>query len=277
MLHYKPLARMLTVAAFLLVLSACSIISEDESSWGTIKNEGVLKVATSGTLYPTSYHDDNDGLTGYEVEIVREMASRLDLDVEFVEMGFDGMLPSVENGTVDMASNDITITEDRKDKFAYSLPIKYSYGGAIVRKEDLSGIQTLEDLKGKRAAGAASSIYMNLAEEYDAEAVYYDNATNDVYLRDVDNNQTDVILNDYYLQTLALKAFPQFDIVLHPDLFYLPNDQAVIMKKGNEELIKQVNEALQSMLEDGTVTELSKQFFDGADVSQKPDINFEEE
>lgn len=80
-------------------------------------------VATSGTLYPTSYHDTSNGkdqLTGYEVEVVKEAFKRLDVKVEFKEMGYDGMLSAINSGQVDAAANDIDITDDRKDKFAFS-------------------------------------------------------------------------------------------------------------------------------------------------------------
>ena len=49
---------------------------------------------------------------------------------------------------------------------------------------------------------------MEIAREYGAAEVTYDNATNELYLRDVSIGRTDVILNDYYLQSLALTVFP---------------------------------------------------------------------
>ncbi|WP_437342368.1 transporter substrate-binding domain-containing protein [Jeotgalibacillus marinus] len=239
--------------------------------------EGVLTVATSGTLYPTSYYESgSDELTGFEVEVVREMASRLGLEVEFKEMGLDGMLKSVSTGQVDIAANDIEITDERAEKVAFSTPIKHSYGTAIVRTDDLSGIKTFEDLKDKRAAGAATSIYMDLAREYGAEEVIYDNATNELYLRDVAVGNTDVILNDYFLQTIALEAFPELEITIHPDLKYVPSEAAMVMDKENSELTEQVNRVLGEMLEDGTIAEISSEFFAGADVTQEPDFDFDE-
>lgn len=71
----------------------------------------------------------------------------------------------------------------------------------IVRQSDDSGIKSLKDLKGKKAAGASTTSYMKVAKKFGAELVIYDNVTNDVYLEDVANGRTDVILNDYYLQT----------------------------------------------------------------------------
>ncbi|TKD72630.1 transporter substrate-binding domain-containing protein [Pseudalkalibacillus hwajinpoensis] len=267
------------------VISACSNGSNDgdqtadkePTAWEQIQEEGKLVVATSGTLYPTSYYEeDSDQVTGYEVEVVKEMAKRLDLEIEFEEMGFDGMLTSINSGKVDLAANDITITDERKEKFTFSEPIKYSYGTAIVRKDDLSGIKSLDDLEGKKAAGASTTIYMEVARENGAEEVIYDNATNEQYLRDVSNGRTDIILNDYYLQTLALAAFSDLNITIHPDIQYYPNDQAIVMKKDSGELESKVNETLKEMKDDGTLKELSEKFFNGANVSVKPDLDIEE-
>ncbi|PPA70674.1 transporter substrate-binding domain-containing protein [Jeotgalibacillus proteolyticus] len=265
----------------LALLTACGSSSdnaEQSSVWDDIQEEGVLTVATSGTLYPTSFYaSESNEITGFEVEVVKEMANRMDLEVEFEEIGFDGMLTAVNSGQVDLAANDIEITEERKDKFAFSTPIKYSYGTAIVREDDLSGIETFEDLEGKRAAGAATSIYMDLAREYGAVEKIYDNATNEEYLRDVHVGNSDVILNDYYLQTLALEAFPELDITIHPNLKYSPSEAGMVMNKENTELIENVNRVLEEMLEDGTIAEISAEFFAGADVTQEPDIDFEVE
>ncbi|MEC1922952.1 transporter substrate-binding domain-containing protein [Bacillus subtilis] len=268
--------------AFFLILAACSGKNEADSKdtgWEQIKDKGKIVVASSGTLYPTSYHDTDSGsdkLTGYEVEVVREAAKRLGLKVEFKEMGIDGMLTAVNSGQVDAAANDIDVTKDREEKFAFSTPYKYSYGTAIVRKDDLSGIKTLKDLKGKKAAGAATTVYMEVARKYGAKEVIYDNATNEQYLKDVANGRTDVILNDYYLQTLALAAFPDLNITIHPDIKYMPNKQALVMKKSNAALQKKMNEALKEMSKDGSLTKLSKQFFNKADVSKKIDADVQD-
>ncbi|MCO8150232.1 transporter substrate-binding domain-containing protein [Bacillus subtilis] len=280
-MHSKAVIFSFTMA-FFLILAACSGKNEADSKdtgWEQIKDKGKIVVATSGTLYPTSYHDTDSGsdkLTGYEVEVVREAAKRLGLKVEFKEMGIDGMLTAVNSGQVDAAANDIDVTKDREKKFAFSTPYKYSYGTAIVRKDDLSGIKTLKDLKGKKSAGAATTVYMEVARKYGAKEVIYDNATNEQYLKDVANGRTDVILNDYYLQTLALAAFPDLNITIHPDIKYMPNKQALVMKKSNAALQKKMNETLKEMSKDGSLTKLSKQFFNKADVSKKIDADVQD-
>ncbi|WP_142826603.1 transporter substrate-binding domain-containing protein [Planococcus soli] len=264
-------------AIALALLAGCgneeSENEETTTAWDEIQEQGSMTVATSGTLLATSFRDeDSDELTGFEVEVVRELGERLDLDIEFTELGFDEMLTSVNTGQIDIAANDIEITEDRSEQFIFSTPIKHSYGTAVVRKDDLSGIAALEDLEGKKAAGASTSIYMEIARDYGAEEVTYDNATNEVYLRDVSIGRTDVILNDYYLSTFGVAAFPELNITIHPDIKYAPSEVGLVMNKDNTELAENVNSALEEMLEDGTITEISEEFFGGADVSVKPDI-----
>lgn len=266
-----------TGAIATLLLAGCgseeSAPEETKTAWDEIQEQGSMTVATSGTLLATSFRDaDSDELTGFEVEVVRELGERLELDIDFTELGFDEMLTSVNTGQIDIAANDIEITEDRAEEFIFSTPIKHSYGTAVVRKDDLSGIATLEDLEGKKAAGASTSIYMEIARDYGAEEVTYDNATNEVYLRDVSIGRTDVILNDYYLSTFGVAAFPELNITIHPDIKYAPSEVGLVMNKDNTELADNVNKALEEMLEDGTITEISEEFFGGADVSVKPDI-----
>lgn len=274
----KRMTKGLAASLLLAVpLAACGDSSTDQaetSRWDEIKEDGTLTVGTAGTLYPASFREeDSDTLTGFDVELMKEIGKRLDLEVQFKEMAFDNMLTSVQNGQVDVAANDISVTDDRKEKFSFSTPYKYTYGTAIVRKSDLSGIESLEDLKGKKAAGEATTVFMDVARQYGAEEVIYDNATNDQYLRDVSTGRTDVILNDYYLQTLALAFFPEFDITIHPDIAYNPQEVAFLMDKENAELQENIDRVLGEMLEDGTVKELSETFYNGADVSVEPDVD----
>ena len=84
----------LALAGLVLLLTACSNKQSGsdsaKDSWDKIEKSKTLKVATSGTLFPQSYHDDDNNLTGYDVEILKEVGKRLGLKVKFEEMGVDG-------------------------------------------------------------------------------------------------------------------------------------------------------------------------------------------
>ncbi|GGF24765.1 putative ABC transporter extracellular-binding protein YckB [Halobacillus andaensis] len=271
-----------------VVLMACGSDDNEESSneeeaasgdskWEEIQEEGELVVGTSGTLYPASFYpEDSDELTGYDVEIMKEIADRLDLEISFEEYGVDGLLSAIDSGRVDVVANDMEVTNSRDESFDFSEPYKHSYATMIVREDDLSGIETLEDIEGKVHGGGATTVFAQIAEHYGAEIESYGNVTNDVYLRDVENGRTDLIINDYYLQSLALQALPELEVTQHPDLQFHPSDSAIVMGEGEEELKEKMDETLNEMREDGTLTELSEEFFGGKDASQEPEEDVEE-
>src|SRR5690625_3497400 len=201
---------------------------------------------------------------------MKEIAKRLDIEVKFDIMGIDSMLPAIKSGRIHAAVNDIEITPNRSKEFNFSEPYKYSYTTMAVRKADNSGIETLEDLKGKKAGGGATTIYSQIAEQFGATVVTYGNAPNEAYLRDVHDAETDVVINDYYLTRFGVAAFPHFDIHLHPTLKFHPTEQGVILPKDEDELTEKINKVLKEMREDGTLTKLAEQFYE-EDASQKPE------
>lgn len=262
-----------------LFLTACSTdttgaTETPEDKWEEIQDSGVLKAATSGTYFPNSYHDaDTNELTGFEVEILREIGDRLELEVDFTEMNVDGMLTSLNSEQIDIAALSVSHAGENADKYNYSIPYKHSFMSMVVREEDNSGIETMDDLADKRAAGASTTSYMKIAEQFGAELVIYDNVTNDQYLWDVANERTDLIINDYYGQTMALKGLPEIPVKINEGLFFNPSYTNFSMKLGNDILTEHIDRTLEEMHEDGTLSELSKSFYYGEDVSVEQDLD----
>lgn len=254
-----------------LALSACGTEKKEgqDKSWKKVEEAGKLTVSTSGTLFPSSYYNDNNQLVGYDVDLAKEVAKRLDVDIEFKEYNVDGQIAALQRGEADFAANDFGLSGDRKDKFSLSTPIKYSFTSMIVRESDDSGIHSLEDLKGKKAAGEPNTSYMKLAESYGAELVVYDNATNDQYLTDVANGRTDVIINDYYLQKMSIGALPDIPVKILEDVYFDLDHTGFLFVKENNELREKVDTALKEMKEDGTLAKISEGYFQ-TDVSEKP-------
>ncbi|GBD66548.1 putative ABC transporter substrate-binding protein [Tetragenococcus halophilus subsp. halophilus] len=257
------------------VLTACTNneenSAEEDNSWQNVEEEGKLTVATSGTLYPSSFYNDDNELVGYDVDVAKEVADRLDVDIEFEEYNVDGQISSLQNENTDFAANDFSLNSDREENFLLSSPIKYSFASLIVREEDDSGIASLEDLEGKKAAGEPNTSYMRVAEQYGAELVTYDNATNEQYLTDVANGRTDTVVNDYYLQKMTTEALPDVPVKILDDVYFNLDHNGFLFEKEHETLHEKVNEVLAEMKDDGTLKEISEEYFD-ADVSEKPDV-----
>lgn len=259
------------LAVIVLLVTGCAQknSSASDDSLKKVKDKKELVVATSGTLFPSSYYNDDNKLTGYDVEVVKEVAKRMGVKAKFKEYNVDGQIASLEKGEADINANDSNLNKERAKKFIISTPIKHSFDSLIVRKSDDSGIHSLEDLKGKKAAGEPNTGYMKIAKQYGAQLVTYDNATNDQYLTDVANGRTDVILNDYYLQKMSVEALPKIPVKILKDVYFNAETSGLLMKKQNKALKTEVDKQLKEMKADGTLTKISKKFFTD-DVSVKP-------
>ena len=271
----KVLASALVLSS--LALAACSNTTSNSdkataTEWERVQEAGVLKVATPGTLYPTSYHNDDKELVGYEIDMLNEIGKRLDLEIEYQEIGVAEAFTAVDSGKVDLSVNNFDMTEARKEKYNFSIPYKYSVGGYIVREDGSSGLEAadLSDWTGKKAGGGAGTQYMKLAEKLGAEPVIYDNVTNDVYLRDVSTGRTDFIPNDYYTQVIAIQwakaNFPDIKVKMGTAQ-YNPTEQGIVMSKADDSLKAKIDEVLEAMKEDGTLKAISEKYYAGQDLS----------
>lgn len=270
------LKKLLTSAALLsaIVLTACSSQgkSTSQTQFDKIKEVGVLKVATPGTLFPTSYYNDDKELVGYEIDMMNEIGKRLNLEIDYQEIGVAEALTSVDSGKVDVSVNNLTPTAERKEKYNLSEAYKYSVSGMIVREDGSSNItaEDLSDWKGKKAGGGAGTTFMKIAEKLGAEPVIYDNVTNDVYLRDVSTGRTDFIPNDYYTQVIAVKVitekFPDIKVKMG-NVKYNPTESAIVMSKKDDSLKKELDKVIKEMKEDGTLKAISEKYYAGQDLT----------
>lgn len=272
----KVLASALVLSS--LVLAACSSTASNSSEntvteWDRVKEAGVLKVATPATLFPTSYYNEDKELVGYEIDMMNEIGKRLDLKIEYQEIGVAEALTSVDSGKVDVSVNNLTPTPERLEKYNMSESYKYSVSGMIVREDGSSNItaEDLSDWKGKKAGGGAGTTFMRIAEKLGAEPVIYDNVTNDVYLRDVSTGRTDFIPNDYYTQVIAVKVitekFPDIKVKMG-NVQYNPTESAIVMSKKDDSLKNELDKVIKEMKEDGSLKAISEKYYAGQDLTK---------
>ena len=149
-----------------LVLSACG--SPATNGENPVKASGVLRVGTEGVYSPFSYHDPATGqLVGYDVDVAHAVADKLGLKVEFVETPWDAIFAALEANRFDVVANEVTINDERKQKYDLSEP--YSVGeGVIVTRADDNSVKSLDDIKGKVAGETATSNWAQVARDHGA-------------------------------------------------------------------------------------------------------------
>ena len=94
-----------------------------------------LSIGTEGTYPPFTFHDDKGKLTGFDVEIAREVAKRLRVEPEFLETQWDAIFAGLDSKRFDMIANQVGIREDRNEKYDFSDPYITSSAVLIVHEE----------------------------------------------------------------------------------------------------------------------------------------------
>ena len=87
-----------------------------------IQSKGEIVVAMEGTWAPWTYHDEDDNLVGYDVEVAQQIAEKLGVKATFVEGEWDGLLAGIDSGRYDIMVNGVDITEERAEKYSFSDP-----------------------------------------------------------------------------------------------------------------------------------------------------------
>lgn len=261
---YRVLAWLLV--GVLLVTSGCAIgqpIAKKTNLLGQIKQRGTIRVGTEGTYKPFSFHDEKtDQLTGYDVDVAREVAKRMGVKVEFVEIPWDGMLTSLETGKIDMVANQVGIKPERQEKFDFSVPYTVSYAQIVVN-QDNQEIKGIQQLKGKRAGQTPTSNFGQIATQAGATIVAYKDmmsAMQDVAAKRIDFSVNDRLSIAEMLKTVKLPL----KTVGAP---FGRSESALPIPKGNPELLRAINQALEGMKQDGTLARISQKWF-GQDVSK---------
>lgn len=89
--------------------------SKQENTWDKIKEKKEIVIGTEGTFAPFSYHDDNDNLVGYDVEVSEALAKELGVKVKFVEVKWDSLIAGLDSDKYDLVTNQVAITAERKN------------------------------------------------------------------------------------------------------------------------------------------------------------------
>ncbi|MGD7048493.1 substrate-binding periplasmic protein [Rossellomorea marisflavi] len=260
------LAVLMTVAS---ILSACGSKAK-EGAMEKIKEEGTIRVGLMGTYQPYNFLNDNKEMDGFDADIAKEVAKRLDVKVKFVTQDFSGMIAGLKADKFDVVISQMTITDERKKQMAFSDPYITNSVKVIV-KEDDKDIQSVDDFKGRDIGvglGTNDETYLRtelLPKVGDFTIKTYD----DVFtsLKDLDAGRIDATINNMYaLKPIVEKNGFNIKAVGEP----IKSDQAgIAAKKGNEDIIKAINPVLADMKKDGTYNEIFKKWF-GEEPEDQP-------
>ncbi|MBS9335246.1 transporter substrate-binding domain-containing protein [Fructobacillus sp. M1-13] len=221
--------------------------------------KGTLTVGLEGTYAPFSYHDDNGQLTGFEVEIARALAKKMDLKVNFVQSKWDSLIAGLNAKRYDAVINNIGITDERKANYRMSEAYLYPRAALIKRTGD-SSLNQLSDIKNKTMAQSVTSNYGKKAKAEGANIKAVAGIIEAMNL--VTTNRADGSLNDLGAFENWKQSNPDADVeAIDVSKAMGSTPDGVLMNKDNKKLQERLNKAMRELHEDGTLTKLSKKYF----------------
>ncbi|MBO8155911.1 MAG: transporter substrate-binding domain-containing protein [Bacillaceae bacterium] len=247
----------------LAALTACGGKAETESGM-TLVEEGKFTFAASGEFKPFSWTLDDGTMTGFDIEVGEAVAKELGLEPAQKKHKFSAIVEGVKSGRFDAAVASHTITPERQEHVDFSTP--YYYSGAQIFTQPGSDLETLEDLEGKVIGVSKGSTYMEYAQEVtDSDHIkIFDSDV--VALQALDSGKMDAVITDFLTGKEAIANGLNIEAKAMLDR----SEQAIAVAKDNPELLEKVNEALETLREDGTLKELSEKYF-GYDITTKPE------
>lgn len=224
---------------------------------------GPLRFATSATYPPFVYLNAGHQLVGFDIDLAKALCAQLRRQCLFINTDFDRLLPSLKFNRYDAVISGLDITEERREEADFTESYLESSAMAIAVKGHYA---SLEELRGKRTGVAdATTLQAWLQSAWpDIVPVAYDNYQN--ALLDIRNGRLDAIFGETPSMQAMLKSNPGLAAVGEPikESRYFGSGLGIAVRKGDKKLQSELNEALQSLSDDGTLQALKQRWFDAA-------------
>lgn len=243
-----------------------------DGSLKRITSAGKLTIGAEGNWIPYVYNEQGTGkLTGFEVDIAKEIAKRLGVKAEFnISNKWDGVIAGLDAKRYDVVICGVNPTKERQERYAMSLPYAEN-PFAVVVAENNKSIKSFEDLKGKKCANSLSSTAGNIARKYGATL---SDASLTQAMDLIATGRVDASVNNLTSIVEYMKERP--DVKIRVAAIYKPEnsyeiESSAMFRKADAELAAKANEIIKSMIADGTCYSLAEKYF-GKEVADSISI-----
>ena len=222
------------------------------------QSSGKLTVATDATWPPFEFVDTSTKeIKGFDIDVMKAIAEKADLDIEFVNVGWDPLLAGMAQGTYDMAISSITITEDRKKDMLFSDPY-FDAGQIVVVRIEESTITGPGNLAGMVGAQIGTTGAFEIDKIAAAELKTYDDIG--FAFQDLMNGQTVAVVCDNPV-ALGYVAENPSKLKTVGDVF-TDESYGIAVAKRNADLLPKLNAAIAVLKAEGTFDKASKDWLE---------------
>lgn len=266
----KKLIGLTSIVIGLFALTACggggnstdsdsSKAPEASNQLEQIKEAGVLKVGTSADFAPFEFHamvNGKDTIVGADIDMVNALAKELGIPkVDFSDMEFNAVLAALEQGQVDIAVSGISATEERKKSIDFTMNYFLPEQKVIVHKDNLAKYKEISDLSGKKVGAQKGSIQESIVKDQLPESQIVSVPKVPSLVLELKQGSIDALVAE---SAVAESYVGQNDDIAIADVALETSEDeayAIALPKGSTELQAALNEALQKLIDDGTIAE----------------------
>ncbi|MCI9007924.1 MAG: transporter substrate-binding domain-containing protein [Lachnospiraceae bacterium] len=233
-----------------LMLCACTALAAAGCGGKKFDNPDkgeALIMATNAAFEPYEYYDEGGQVTGIDVEIAQALADKLGLTLEVEDMEFESIISAVNSGKAHIGVAGMTVTEDRLANVDFT--DSYTTSRQVIIVQEGSAITGADDLQGK-------TIGVQTGTTGDLFASDVEDATMDRYSKGMD---AVLALQDGKVDAVVIDSEPAKQFVAKANGLIILEEEfaveeyAIAVAKGNEELLDDLDKALDAIIADGTV------------------------
>lgn len=219
-------------------------------------------VGTEAAFAPFEDIGPDGGFVGFDIDVINEIAKRNNWTLDIRNLGFDTLIPSLQNGQIDMAISAMSITENRSKTVDFSLAYYEANQSIVQLTADVRSFDSLESMRGEKlrfgVQGATTAV-----DIVEAEFVNKDDGTIKRYdsyplaLQALKSGEVDVVMMDAPPQQKAADEDPLLKFAFE---FSTGDTYGIAIQKGDTATLNAVNDALEAMIDDGTLADLKQKW-----------------
>ncbi len=221
-----------------------------------IKANGKIIVGTSADYPPYEFHaiiDGKDEIVGFDIEIAKEIAKALGVELEIQDMGFDSVLAGVGTGMIDIGIAGINPEPSREDAMDFSDIYYHAGQTALVAADKVSEYNSIEDFKGKTIGVQIGTVQEEIAKTQFEGATVKSLGKNPDLILELKTGMIDAVLLEQVVAESFAKQNP--DLAVATKIVVASDDygSSVITANDEVELMEEINKILSELKSSGKI------------------------
>lgn len=245
---------------------------ESEEALDKIKDNGKVIVGMSADYAPYEFHavvDGKDQVVGFDIDLAKEVAKDMGVDLEIKEMEFDPLIGALKAGQIDMIISGMNPDEERKKQIDFSDIYYESKHAVLVKAEDKDKYKKVEDLDGKKIGAQLGSTQEKIAQEKVKNAELHQLANVNNLVLELKTGKVNALITEEPVANMAIKSNPELAL---SDLMFTDEGggNAIGIRKNSPKLLESLNKTIKRLKDSG---ELEKFIINANDLAAKNQSN----